>query len=100
MDEDGTVIEDHKMPNNDEEWTKFREKYIQSKPDIAMEISTSGKYIARLLSDMGFSIHIADPENHALIFKSSKKNDKEDSYKIAKLLRLNDCYRISSIKES
>ncbi len=88
------------MPNSDEEWTKFKEKYMQLKPDIAMEMSTSGQYVARLLRDMGFSIHIADPANLALIFKASRKNDKEDSYKLAKLLRLNDCQRISSIKRS
>ncbi len=73
---------------------------MQLKPDIATEMSTSGKYVARLLRDMGFSIHVGDPANLALIFKSSKKNDKEDSYKLAKLLRLNDCQRISPIKES
>jgi len=90
MDEDGRIVEQYEMPNSIEEWTKFREKYIELKPDIAMEMSTSGKYVARLLRDLGFSIHIADPANLALIFKSSKKNDKEDSYKLAKLLRLNE----------
>ncbi len=90
LDEDGRILEQYEMPNSDEEWTKFREKYMELKPDIAMEMSTSGKYVARLLRDMGFSVHIADPANLALIFKSSKKNDKEDSYKLAKLLRLNE----------
>ncbi len=100
LDEDGKVLEQYEMPNSDEEWIKFKEKYMELKPDIAMEMSTSGKYVARLLRDMGFSIHIADPANLALIFKASRKNDKEDSYKLAKLLRLNDCQRISSIKGS
>jgi len=90
LEEDGEVLEQYEMANNDEEWRKFREKYMELKPDIAMEMSTSGKYIARLLRDMGFSVHIADPANLALIFKSSRKNDKEDSYKLAKLLRLNE----------
>ncbi len=56
------------------------------KPDIAMEMFASGKYVARLSRDLGFSVHISDPANLALIFKSSRKNDKEDSYKLAKLL--------------
>ncbi|MEM3846114.1 MAG: hypothetical protein QXU98_10490 [Candidatus Parvarchaeota archaeon] len=43
-----------------------------------------------LLRDKGFSVHIADPAKMALIFNSSKKNDREDSYKIAKLLRLGE----------
>ncbi len=76
MGEDGRIVEQYEMLNTDEEWRKFREKYIELKPDIAMEMSTSGKYVARLLRDMGFSIHIADPANLALIFKSSRKNDK------------------------
>ncbi len=73
MDEDGRIVEQYETQNSDEEWTKFREKYMELKPDIAMEMSTSGKYVARLLRDMGFSIHIADPANLALIFKASKK---------------------------
>ncbi len=44
------------MPNSDEEWTKFKDKYIQLKPDIAMEMSTSGKYVARLLRKMGLFV--------------------------------------------
>ena len=58
------------------------------KPEIALEVSTSGKYIARKLRDMGFLVHLADPSNLSLIFMTAKKNDKEDSYKPAKLLRL------------
>ena len=37
---------------------------------------------------MGFAVHIADPIRLSLIFMTAKKNDKEDSYKLAKLLRL------------
>ena len=37
---------------------------------------------------MGFSIHLADPSKLPLIFNTGKKNDREDSYKLAKLLRL------------
>ncbi len=69
IEEDGKVLEQYEMQNSDEEWRKFREKYMELKPDIAMDMSTSGKYVARLLRDMGFSIHIADPANLALIFK-------------------------------
>jgi len=100
MDEDERIAVQYEMPNSDEEWRKFREKYMELKPEIAMEMFTSGKYVARLLRGMGFSVHIADPANLALIFKSSRKNDKEYSYKLAKLLRWNDCQRISSIKGS
>jgi len=73
IDEDGMVLEQYEMPNSDEEKRIFREKYIELKTDIAMEMSTFCKYVARLLRNMGFSIHIADPANLVLIFKSLKK---------------------------
>jgi len=90
IEEDGTIVEQYEMPNNYKEWTKFKEKYLKLKPDIVMEISTSGKYVAGLLKNMGFSIHIADPADLDSIFKESKNNDKDDSYKLAKLLILNE----------
>ena len=43
-----------------------------------------------MLRDIGFSVHMADPIRLALIFNTAKKNDKEDSYKLAKLLRLKE----------
>ena len=55
-----------------------------------MEVSTTGKYVARKLRDLGFSVHLADPVKLSLIFNTVKKNDKEDSYKLAKLLRLGE----------
>jgi len=35
-------------------------------------------------------VHLADPEKIALVFHSPKKNDREDSYKLVKLLRLGE----------
>ncbi|MFG1449692.1 MAG: transposase [Thermoplasmataceae archaeon] len=55
-----------------------------------MEVSTSGKYVARKLRDIGFPLHLADPSKLSLISDTGKKNDKEDSYKLAKLLRLGE----------
>lgn len=55
-----------------------------------MEVSTTGKYVAAKSGDMVSSPHPADPSKLFLIFNSTRKNDKEDSYKLAKLLRLNE----------
>ena len=90
MEEDGTVRENYEIENSEESWNKFTERYLSMKPEIALEQSTSGKYVARLLRDRGFSVHIADPVKLALIYNSTKKSDKEDSYKLAKLLRLGE----------
>ena len=90
MEEDGTVRENYEIENSEESWNKFVERYLSTKPEIALEQSTSGKYVARLLRDKGFSVHIAGPVKLALIYNSPKKSDREDSYKLAKLLRLGE----------
>ena len=90
MEEDGSVRENYEIENSEEAWIRFTERYISTKPEIALEQSTSGKYVARLVRDRGFSVHIADPVKLALIYNSTKKSDKEDSYKLAKLLRLGE----------
>ena len=43
-----------------------------------------------MLRDLGFFVHLADPVKLALIFNTAKKIDREDSYKLAKLLRLQE----------
>ena len=90
MNDDGSINEQYEIANDEESWKGFGSRYMELKPEIALEVSTTGKYVARMLRDMGFSVHIADPIRLALIFKTTKKNDKEDSYKLAKLLRLNE----------
>ena len=90
MEEDGTIRENYEIENSEEAWNAFTERYLSMKPEIALEQPTSGKYVARLLRDKGFSVHIADPVKLALIYISPKKGDKEDSYKLAKLLRLGE----------
>ena len=90
MEDNGNVNEQYEMKNDESSWTEFRERYLSKDPEISLEVSTSGKYVARKLRDMGFSVHLADPSRISLIFNTGKKNDKEDSYKLAKLLRLEE----------
>jgi transposase len=90
MDNDGNVREQYDMDNSESSWTGFRAKYNGMNLEIALEVSTTGKYVARKLRDMGFHVHMADPSGLSLIFKTAKKNDREDSYKLAKILRLGE----------
>ena len=90
MKEDGNISEQYEIENKDESWNAFRDRYLEVRPEIALEVSTTGKYVARLLRDMGMKAHIADPVKLSLIFNTTKKNDREDSYKLAKLLRLGE----------
>ena len=54
MEEDGAVRENYEIDNSEESWNRFTEKYLSIKPEIALEQSTSGKYVARLLRSKGF----------------------------------------------
>lgn len=90
MEDDGDVKERYEIVNCDESWQDLIHRYHAGEVEIALETCTSGKYAARLLRDNGFSVHLADPSKLALIFNSVKKNDREDSYKLAKLLRLQE----------
>ncbi len=90
MEENGDVKEQYEIANTGESWETFRSRYYGSGSEIALEVSTTGKYVARKLRDLGFSVHLADPSKLSLIFNTVKKNDKEDSYKLAKLLRLGE----------
>ncbi len=59
MKENGELGNLYEIKNDVESWNVFRERYISMKPEIALEVSTSGKYVARMLRDMGFSIQRA-----------------------------------------
>ena len=56
------------------------ERYLSMELEIFLEVSTSWKYVAGKLRNIGFSIHMADPSKLPLIFNTEKKNDREYSY--------------------
>jgi transposase len=88
-DNDGKIVEEYKMDNTEENWTAFMKKYHKDS-EIAVETSTAGKYIAHMLRDNGFNLHLANSKELKLIFKSKKKTDKNDARILAKLLRTGD----------
>ena len=88
--DDGNITEQYEMANSEDCWNEFRDRYLKQKPEIALEVSTSGKYVTRLLRDMGFSVHMADPSKLPVIYRSTKKNDREDSFKLARALHLGE----------
>ncbi|MEM0160154.1 MAG: hypothetical protein QW258_02065 [Thermoplasmata archaeon] len=53
MEEDGKIIEECEMENNEESRNKFVVKYLLEMPGIALESSTTGKYVAKLLRNAG-----------------------------------------------
>ncbi len=80
MEDNGNVNEQYDIGNSASSWDGFRARYAAADTEIALEVSTTGKYVARKLRDMGFRTHMADPSTLALIFRTAKKNDREDSY--------------------
>lgn len=99
MEEDCSVTENYEVENGEVARNAFEERYSSLKQEIALEQSTSGKCVARLLRNKVFSVHLADPAKLALTFNSSKKNDKEDSYKLAKLLRMGELPEVNLLSE-
>lgn len=73
MDNDGNIMDQYEIENNEDAWNSFRSQYIDLKPEIALEMSTTGKYVSVLLRDMGFSVHVADPVKLALIYNTPKR---------------------------
>ena len=97
MKEDGSVCGQYDIKNSERNWINFRDPYLSMENQVGLEISTSGKYVARTLMDMGFSVHVMNPSKFPQIFQSVKKNDKEDSFKIADLLRMGEIQKKGEI---
>ena len=87
-DDAGTIVEEYKMENTQENWNGFMNRYGRECTEIAVESSTSGKYVARLLRDSGFKIHLTNPKELKMIFRSNAY--KNDAMILAKLLRTGD----------
>ena len=50
MEENGDVKEQYEISNTGESWETFRSRYHGSGSEIALEVSTTGKYVARKLN--------------------------------------------------
>ena len=54
MKEDGSVLDQYGIANREQDWTKFKDRYLSQENQIGLEISRSGKYVAEMLINMGF----------------------------------------------
>ena len=57
--EDGKLKEQYEFANSEDCWNEFKDRYLKQKPEIALEVPTSGKYITRIL-------HL-DPEDYVCL---------------------------------
>ncbi len=88
-DNEGKIVEEYRMDNTEKEWNVFMGKYSKDS-DVVVESSTTGKYVARMLRDNGFRIHLANPKALKIIFRSTKKTDKNDARNLAKIFRIGE----------
>jgi transposase len=86
----GNILENFNIQNNVPELNNFILKYKKLKPEIAVEASTSGKFVARSLENASMTVHFANPAGIAAIYSSAKKTEKNDAYILAKLLRIDE----------
>jgi transposase len=63
---------------------KAKSKYL------VIEAGPMSNWVAQVASDYVTEVIICDPRENALIYKSSKKNDKVDTKKLCRLLRLGE----------
>ena len=47
MEDNGDLKEQYEILNDDSAWLEFNNRYISLKPEISLEVSTSGKYVTR-----------------------------------------------------
>jgi transposase len=56
--------------------------------ELAIEASTTSRNIYQKMKEMGLNVSVAHPMKIKLIGKSSKKTDRNDSFHLANLLRM------------
>ena len=85
MEDNGTIIVQSNMENNMETVNGFLLNYKDH--DIVIESSTSGKYLSKELSMLGYKVHLINPAKVPEIANNYKKTDKEDSFQLADVFR-------------
>ena len=85
MEDNGTIIVQRNMENNMETVNGFFLNYKNH--DIVIESSTSGKYLSKELSMLGYKVHLINPAKVPEIANNYKKTDKEDSFQLADVFR-------------
>ena len=86
LNDNGELVIQRNMENNIPVLNDFLNDYKEH--DIVIESSTSGKYLSKELMKLTYKIHLINPDKVSAI-DGYKKTDREDSYKLAYLYRIN-----------
>jgi len=86
LDAEGKTIEENEIQTEDvEKWIKT----VDTDCKIAMEASTASKPIYHMIREQGLDVLMAHPAGVRVIAESSQKTDRNDSFHLANLLRMN-----------
>ncbi|WMT50855.1 MAG: transposase [Ferroplasma sp.] len=85
MEDNVALIVQRNMENNIEVVNGFLFNYRDH--DIVIESSTSGKYLSKELSMLGYKVHLINPAKVPEIANNCKKTDREDSFQLADVFR-------------
>lgn len=86
LDAEGKTIEENEIQTEDvEKWIKT----VDTDCKIAMEASTASKPIYHMIREQGLDVLMAHPAGVRVIAQSSQKTDRNDSFHLANLLRMN-----------
>ena len=85
MDEEAEILAEGVIGMTTDEFSVYFSALPSSR--IAMEVGTHSPWVNALLKDLGHEVYVANPRKMESIQKSTRKNDKEDARKLARLVR-------------
>jgi len=86
LDAEGEMLEETRVPTT----PRGLRQSFESRPAlrIAIEVGTHSPWISRILEKLGHDVLVANPRQLRLIHSSTRKNDRLDAERLARLLRL------------
>jgi transposase len=98
MTTEGTVLRKYRIPTS-EHALKTTAAAWPKEAWVAIESSTTGKWVYRYLAAQKVNVALADPIKVSRMRGWNKKTDEEDSYLLADLLRMNRLPRVHAYAE-
>ncbi|MDI6759218.1 MAG: transposase, partial [Candidatus Brocadiaceae bacterium] len=89
MDEQGKIVSQGKLPNDQDSITEYIESIGSELKELAMEAGPSWYWLYELLDSLDINVHLAHPKRVKAIASARVKTDKIDSTVLAHLLRTN-----------
>lgn len=89
MDEQGKIVSQVKLPNNQDSITEYIESIGDELKELAMEAGPSWYWLYELLDSLDINVHLAHPKRVKAIASARVKTDKIDSTVLGHLLRTN-----------